>query len=73
MPQRRSPSHGTPPRRGRELLLALPPGAVALVALWFGDDRLNRRDWLVGTLVFGLGLAFLFLAVRQLRRAGLMR
>jgi hypothetical protein len=76
MPPRPSP----PPRgdtgrrhRGRELLLSLPLGLVAAVALWVGDSRLARRDWLVGALVFGLGLALTALTIRQLRRAGVIR
>lgn len=73
MPQRRSPTHGSSPRRGRDLLLAVPAGLVAVVALWIGDAHLMRRDWLVGALVFGVGLAATFLTVRQLRRAGVVR
>lgn len=73
MPQRRSPSHGAPPGRGRELLLAVPAGVVAVAALWIGDARLMERDWLVGAVVFGIGMAATFLTIRQLRRAGVVR
>ena len=59
--------------RGRELLFALPLGLLAAIALWIGDDRLTRRDWVAGALVFGVGLAATFLMVRQLRRAGVVR
>jgi hypothetical protein len=44
-----------------------------VVALWIGDARLGRRDWLVGAVVFAIGLAATFLTIRQLRRAGLVR
>jgi NO-binding membrane sensor protein with MHYT domain len=59
--------------RSRHLLLAVPLGAVAAVALWLGDARLTHRDWLAGAVLFGLGLAVTFLFVRELRRGGLVR
>ncbi len=59
--------------RGRELLLALPLGLLAAIALWIGDDRLSRRDWVAGALIFAVGLAATFLLVRQLRRVGVIR
>lgn len=55
------------------LLLALPLGVVAAVLLWIGDMHLTHRDWLVGVVVFGLGLAVTFLCVRELRRGGVVR
>jgi hypothetical protein len=55
------------------LLLALPLGAVAAVLLWIGDGRLTSRDWGAGALIFGLGLVFTFLCVRELRRGGAVR
>ena len=64
---------GAPPKRTRDLLLAFPIGAVAAVLVWIGDMRLSHRDWAIGAVVFGLGLFCTFLAVRQLRRAGLVR
>jgi NO-binding membrane sensor protein with MHYT domain len=73
MPQGRSPTHRATPGRGRDLLLAVPAGVVAVVALWIGDAHLMRRDWLVGAIVFGIGLAATFVTVRQLRRAGVVR
>jgi NO-binding membrane sensor protein with MHYT domain len=73
MPQGRSPTHRAPPGRGRDLLLAVPAGVVAVVALWVGDAHLMQRDWLVGAVVFGIGLAATFVTVRQLRRAGVVR
>jgi hypothetical protein len=59
--------------RGRELLIALLLGVVAAVLLWIGDMHLTHRDWLVGAVVFGIGLVVTGLTVRQLRRAGLVR
>lgn len=73
MPRRQpAPDPAPPPDRGRELLLAFPLGIVAAVLLWIGDMHLTHRDWLVGALVFGVGLAATGLTVRQLRRAGLV-
>ena len=59
--------------RTLHVLLALPIGLVAAVLLWLGDMHLTHRDWLLGAAVFGLGLAFTGLTVRQFRRAGLVR
>jgi tellurite resistance protein TehA-like permease len=61
------------PARKRDALLAFPIGVVAVALLWIGDLHLTHRDWATGAVVFGLGLLFTFLAVRQLRRAGLVR
>jgi hypothetical protein len=72
-PSRPSVARTSRAARRRELLLALPAGLVAAVALWAGDARLSSRDWVAGALVFGVGLAATFLLVRQLRRAGLVR
>ena len=69
---RPSPSDA-PPKRTRDLLIAVPVGVVAAVLVWIGDMRLSHRDWAIGAVVFGLGLFCTFLAVRQLRRAGLVR
>jgi hypothetical protein len=60
-------------RRSLHTLLALPLALVAIVALWQGDAHLVRHDWLVGAVVFGVGLAAAGATVRQLRRAGLVR
>jgi hypothetical protein len=51
----------------------VPLGLLAAIALWIGDDRLSRRDWVAGALIFGIGLAATFFLVRQLRRAGVVR
>ena len=59
--------------RGRRLLIAVPLALVAAVLLWLGDARLAHREWLAGGAVFALGLGATFLAVRQLRLAGLVR
>lgn len=68
-------SPGDTGRRGRrrELLLALPLGVVALAMLWFGDSRLSRRDWVLGSVIFAAGLVVTFFTLRQLRRAGIIR
>lgn len=55
------------------MLLALPLGVLAAVTLWIGDTHLTHRDWLAGSLAFGVGLVATGLTVRQLRRAGLVR
>ena len=77
MPKRQPRSTPEPEPEARthrgEAWLALPLGAVAVVALWIGDAYLTRHDWLVGAVVFAVGLAATGLTVRQLRRAGLVR
>jgi hypothetical protein len=79
MSRRRSRAPGAPEAdsarrpRGRELFFAFLLGLVAAVLLWIGDMHLTHRDWLVGAVVFGLGLVATGLTVRQLRRAGLVR
>jgi hypothetical protein len=60
-------------RRGHHLLIALPLGVLAALLIWIGDMHLTHRDWLVGIPVFGAGLVATFLAVRELRSAGLLR
>ncbi|HVC99967.1 MAG TPA: hypothetical protein VNG93_02325 [Candidatus Dormibacteraeota bacterium] len=59
--------------RRRLLLLAFPLGVIAAILLWIGDMHLAHRDWLVGAPVFGLGMVPAFFAVRELRRAGLVK
>jgi hypothetical protein len=46
---------------------------LAALLLFIGDLHLTHRDWPTGAVVFGLGLLCTWLAVRQLRRAGLVR
>jgi len=48
-------------------------GIAAAILLWIGDAHLTHRDWLVGSPVFGAGRLAAGAAVRQLRRAGLVR
>ena len=72
-PRQRSDPQQRPLSRGRALLVAIPLGLAAALMLWIGDMYLTHREWLVGTVVFGLGLAATGLAVYQLRRAGMVR
>ncbi|MDQ6692504.1 MAG: hypothetical protein M3Z13_07025 [Candidatus Dormibacteraeota bacterium] len=73
-PRRPEPPSGSPPStRLRDILLALPLGLAAAILVWIGDMHLTHRDWLTGLVTFGFGMLFTGLAVRQLRRAGLVR
>jgi hypothetical protein len=60
-------------RRGHHLLLGFPLGVISAVLLWIGDMHLTHRDWGPGVLVFGAGLVFAFLCVRELRLGGIVR
>ena len=72
-PRQRSDPRQRPLSPGRALLVAIPLGLAAALMLWIGDMYLTHREWLVGTVVFGLGLAATGLGVYQLRRAGMVR